>query len=739
MIIGEWAIRINANASGVMAGCDQAANRVQQFAQQARVATSTIGSGLMGALQGLTKIDLGGASSQLGGIVSKLVGIGGAALTGGPIGLAVAFGGLAASVMAAGMAALEAINIQAKLGRQLGITATEAGGLQIIAGRAGISSDTLSEGLSKYSVQMAHLRHELSQGSGGTITNALARLNINAQEFSRLSLTDQLAQVSERTNQMIPPMERAGVFAAILGRHANASLSPMLRMGDAAEQLRNASGIATQFGVAVDPAQAAAVMATMRELKEIGFYVGAVFSSAFRTVGVMMAPVALMAGRVLKDLFKDAKPVIDIFAVWLVGGPAIAIIGGLVLALAGAFHVVRPALVAVSTGFGIIRDAGVQIGTALMPVFSAIGEVFGSLFGGMSLKNPFESWGEGIKLFASLFADAIKGIAGIVLVMVNSVAQGVRAIVTAAAMASMAMNATGAELTANQRAMVQTIVQMNSLINATSTAQQALLQQGTTTSTSQVSTPNTDPIHDADTINRITESLEKQNRMHGLSAGALKLYEAAQAGATLAELDRIQAANELADRLKLQDDVTSSVTAITQQAAMMGMSARQAEIYKLQQRGATEAMIEQVNIAHNLLDTANKRHEVEKAVLGIFNATMTPMETFQNQMMQTWELLADGAEMSAELAGRHFLSMFEQLERSFPTVDRGAPAALLEGSVEAAKAVAGARRDANRQQEDPAVRMAEMMEQAARRDELRVQRERRLLELAEQGFFEQVG
>lgn len=103
------------------------------------------------------------------------------------------------------------------------------------------------------------------------------------------------------------------------------------------------------------------------------------------------------------------------------------------------------------------------------------------------------------------------------------------------------------------------------------------------------------------------------------------------------------------------------VASLRQQIATFGMTSRQAEIFALQQAGASDAVLETARSLDAQLTTMERFNAMQQEAASIYEQTRTPLEKYENQIGKLGEMLDRGM-IDWETYGRAVRSAREQLE-----------------------------------------------------------------------------
>lgn len=182
---------------------------------------------------------------------------------------------------------LDAIDAQAKLARTLNTTVA---GLEVTTRAAQLS------GVAMQGVEQAtkDLTRRLSQAASGTgpAVDALARLNLTAQELQRLPLDKRIYEINTAINQFVPAAERAAVAGQLFGEEGSLA---MQRIDPAT--LRAAAEDVERFGSALSQVDAAKVEAAQDAMARVQ----QVVQSLINQFTVELAPVITAVSKQFTD------------------------------------------------------------------------------------------------------------------------------------------------------------------------------------------------------------------------------------------------------------------------------------------------------------------------------------------------------------------------------------------------------------------------------------------------------
>jgi len=391
--LSSWSVKLSVNAGNMIAGFETAASKMKSFGATAVTAAKTTASGVGSALGTLSSLGssliLGSAGGAIGGMLSSLARVSSALASGGPIAAVAAVATLTASLVTFAGMSMSAVDVQVRLGRQLGITAQAAAGLQILSDRQGIASDSATRGLDLWAQQLAKLRHELMSGASGPVTRGLREMGIDARGFVNLGLPEQFARMAEASQRIVDPIQRQGVLGLVLSEGAR-DMIPLFRLQG--NELRQMEATAGRYGYALDQGQAEAISNAVKGWKEFTRYVGSVFSMIGHGAALAFSPIVSSATKLLETLFEKARPLITLGAhivgAWAVGGLIVPVIYGIIVAVQSSM----PVLSALSRGVVQVGEIASLTFSHLKPIVLEMANAISTAFGGSLMS--FETWGD---------------------------------------------------------------------------------------------------------------------------------------------------------------------------------------------------------------------------------------------------------------------------------------------------------------------------------------------------------
>lgn len=136
--------------------------------------------------------------------------------------------------------AFTAVESTSNLSRELGISYEQLTQLQLAAGLAGVSTDTLAKAFTKAQVTISK-----AAGGGKEAVQALSSIGLSAADFQGLSSSEQFTLIANAINGITDPAQRAAAAVAIFGK-SGAELLPAFR--ELGGNLQSAQEFLTKFG-----------------------------------------------------------------------------------------------------------------------------------------------------------------------------------------------------------------------------------------------------------------------------------------------------------------------------------------------------------------------------------------------------------------------------------------------------------------------------------------------------------
>ncbi len=201
-------------------------------------------------------------------------------------------------------------------------------------------------------------------------------------------------------------------------------------------------------------------------------------------------------------------------------------------------------------------------------------------------------------------------------------------------------------------------------------------------------------------IEELTTRLREQAATVGMSSDQAEIWKLQQQGATDAALSEVRALQQQSAALERQEELRKNVGALTdrlrEQIATFGMSSDQIEIWKLRQQGATQAELQTVQVMQihkAALDDQKKAMDEGKQLADQY---ATPQEKLAKRMQDLARLYRVGAIdlRTYQRAQEAELATFRDAARQKQAIASGPNTAIRKGSAEDAAETAQKARDA---------------------------------------------
>lgn len=240
--IASGSVILTANADGLKASLDRAAQHVGTWGQGVAASLSNAFNAKGGALGGLQHIG-GAVTGKLAGLASAAKGLLSGAGTaigtmlGGPIGGAIgaavgsAVGALGETVVGALGAPFEKLDLFAGIVKQsasLGISASQFQGLTAVMGMAGIEGDHVGQTFAVMGKQIS----DVAAGKGKGAALAFEKLGLSAAELMAMKPDQQFLAIADAFKKMPAGADQASAAVHLFGGNAAAML-PLLQRGGA--------------------------------------------------------------------------------------------------------------------------------------------------------------------------------------------------------------------------------------------------------------------------------------------------------------------------------------------------------------------------------------------------------------------------------------------------------------------------------------------------------------------------
>jgi hypothetical protein len=685
--IGSWAVKLNADSSGLVQGLQSAQGSLGNFTSAAGTLVKGFTTQMNSMFAQITGSNVAQRLQPLIDMGRALVSFATSAATGNVAGMAAAFiaGGTSLTMFAT--AGMTAIATQERLGNRIGITAQEVAGLQMIAGRARIAPEDMGEMMRVWPMRLAELRHELDHG-GGRMVGALQQMGIDAQAFASASLPEQFARLAEGSQGIGNEMQRSALMADVLSRRGM-GLAPIF--AQSADEIRNLSGVAQQMGYDISASDSRMIAGVVRDGRLLAQQFDATLSNLMQGAAVALAPFLSVVVETFRQLLVEGRPLIQFLGATLAAGVAVFASGWLVAM--GVIRTAMPVISATGVFLDSLRHSLAEAYVAVRPLAVEIGGMVARL---LNFDGTIEGLAAKIREWSKSTIDVVREA---VTFIVREIGRAAGMFATAAETISrgtILFGVAGAVLNSNAdlRGFAERMREVQQATNATIVSLQ---------------------------------NMQAASQTVGLTD--------AQWARRFAEIDR----QVYGDRQNSHAGWTQMAQDIERAAAEMGMSREAREMLQLQRDLNDEVTREQerrLEIAQELRRQAEFVRDMGREADRQRDQLRNPMEQFQSAQLRAQELFAVTGD--EDLFGRQMMNAAQQLERSVHSAVQ-APSAVLAGSVEAQRAIAAAQRQDREDSRDPIDRLRSVMERAERQAARQTELQQQMVQALRDGRLDIIG
>jgi len=146
----------------------------------------------------------------------------------------------------------------------------------------------------------------------------------------------------------------------------------------------------------------------------------------------------------------------------------------------------------------------------------------------------------------------------------------------------------------------------------------------------------------ADAIDKIIAKLEEEAAAAGKAKGALELYKLEQLGASAAVMDHARELAQLIEAGKNQEAADNLVAKLQAEVEAFGLSSREAELYKLKIGGVSEETLRLVRALTDQIEEMDRQKKMTEEAARIHEQVRTPLEKYNMALYQLGELLDEG-------------------------------------------------------------------------------------------------
>lgn len=724
-------------ATGTLgAAATTTAARTTMLATSAAAAAAATGSMAAGAAAATAAVaGLGAVAAGAGGSVSSFGGILKGALVGTGVGALISTLTSLAKKIFDVRGTLEGMHQAANVAGTLGISTRALGSLRRVAQEVMVPVETLDAGLDR-------LQRVIGEAGNPTTEMAAAFrvLGLDARQLAAIPLDQALGRVADQINALPDPASRAAAVVSLFGRSGQGLLDVLARgsAGFAAMQAQMSSLGSSDAGN--NPERVTiAFIALEKAFGAIGKAIATAVAPVLADVVTMVADIVVGIGRFIGSL----KNVLQGLGM-LAGGIAI-------------FHGIRLGVLGVVAGFKALTAAMmanpiIAIAAVVLAVISAFvdwGEVLGGIgkvfkaavslvLDGVALildalallprwlgGGHFQRWANGVRNAAR---DVMSDVAG---------ATGAANAATAATAATNIQNAGDifhaqaiAQARPDQLAFMGATGGVSVPINVdTSTFERALAAAGQFRDRflAQIVAPvGLAAARLQQSIDQASAGIDFEIAARGMNEAQRQLLQFRMQGATASQLAGLAQRQQVVEAQRLADEVGNVQRRMMDEAATLGMTTRQAEIYRLERRGVSEELLEELRLTDMMLAGMEEQNRLQQEANRLREASLSPLDTFRNGLNELQQMMQLGIDLEPAAAAREVDRLMNQLEGTMQRAETRAPSGLQRGSREALSAINQARIESGRGEESQTERLQRVLDE---QKAIQARQEQRLSEI----------
>ena len=227
--------------------------------------------------------------------------------------------------------------------------------------------------------------------------------------------------------------------------------------------------------------------------------------------------------------------------------------------------------------------------------------------------------------------------------------------------------------------------------------------------------PETDKL--GDKVADLTKSLKLQSETFGMSATAASIYKLQVEGATEAQLELARSYAAVIEQQEKQKGINAISDKLKEQIDLYGKTAREIELWKAAQMGASEEELKAMKAMVDKLDALDAQKKatedqekymdnLKKKAENFYEQTRTPLEKYQAEIKELDELLASGM-LDQDTYNRAVKSAEEKISPREETHDKKFAGAVQLGSAEGRSAILNNRLGSQKKDKTPLDQLAE--------------------------------
>jgi hypothetical protein len=144
-------------------------------------------------------------------------------------------------------------------------------------------------------------------------------------------------------------------------------------------------------------------------------------------------------------------------------------------------------------------------------------------------------------------------------------------------------------------------------------------------------------------VTDLVVKMREEADVFGMDSREAEIHKLALQGATEAQLEQARALAEAAKQRELAQTASETIAALNLQGDTMLMTAQQAELYKLAIKGLADEQLDAVHASQLYVEGQESLKKIKEVAEALTQEMRTPMEVFDDRVMELNELLDRGA------------------------------------------------------------------------------------------------
>lgn len=601
--IAKWSVDLVANTQGFTSGLAKVASQSNAFTEGIKGklgplpgAFSKVGD----AVKGFTGIDLAGAAGKLGGVFGPLGNLASAA-AGGVGGFTLAAVAAAGALAKLSLDSLNAIANIGKMSERFGIAAESMQGLLRAGEIKGLDAGQIEHGIQEFSKRAGQAREAMATGGSSEFETSLRRIGLNAEQILALPLDQGFERVSIALSRVGNVADRTAIAYGLLGRDAR-SLVPLISDG---EVFNKAKSQLESLGLAVSNADVAAARGATKAVKDAGLSVSSIVTSVLQSVALGLAPVIQFVAGLVSRIVQLIQPILAVFRDTF---KALAPVFSFLADVIG--MVLDPIFDAISGIGSIVTAIWNHIKSVVVAVFSpviAVWKAFTSMFkgiqgSGFSLGDIFRAIAKALEWVSKIIGGVINVFMQLWVWYVEKLAAGIQGLLEVAAKLPAWLGGNWFKDAADKVGKFRD--ELNNLKDE--------MAGGIDGATFQ---------NFGEWMNQFWAGVGRQARAAfnvriQLNVDRASSQEVLDEARRLQDVLRGARPNGVSVENQIQRDqeARTQIDNLREQLAVLGMSAQEAERWKLARKGVSEGVLNELRQTQQLLSAAQQHQKIEEEV-----------------------------------------------------------------------------------------------------------------------------